>query len=121
MFKMFLFEEDPLVRVDIVGLIEGCFPDVSLHIAESLSVLSQDLYAAKEGSVVLMSATTQQVKEFFADFKPLEKMAFVIFGDEDNKRVLPEEFSIVTVPKPFTNDTLSEGIRNATSFLHSSR
>lgn len=117
MISLFLFEKDPLVRVDIIDLIESCFTDISLNIYESYQALVADLSVSRTKSVVLFSGTTQEIRDFFSGTFPKSQSAFVVLGDSEPN--LPEDYAISTVARPFNNDMLINGIKSALSFLHS--
>lgn len=119
MISFYVFENDPFVRTDVIDILNGSFSDVSLTISDTLAQLSKDVLLHHERAVALVSGTTQEIIDFFASKLPANDIAYVVCCDSQAS-AFPYGYSVSVVPKPFTNESLIEGVNSALSFLPSS-
>jgi hypothetical protein len=120
MIEFLVFEGDPLVRSDIIDIIGAFSPCLPISVAETMDILATKLSRSSNPSVAVLSGSGDQLSSFFAQYPPSPQHAYVVIGDEDVLKPI-ENYVINTVPRPFSEQSLSEGIKNALSFLHLDR
>tara|TARA_R110000782_G_C14800011_1_gene411783 strand:- start:62 stop:433 length:372 start_codon:yes stop_codon:yes gene_type:complete len=116
-----IFENDAFVRGDVIDILQdyfGDFTDLTITVSESLTRLADELRASAGNRVALLSGTKIQISEFFSFYTPSPDIAYVILEDGE-KNLLQGADSISYVHRPFTNESLTAGIRSALSYLHS--
>lgn len=121
MVSFHIFENDTFVRGDIIDILQdhfGHFADITITVADSLTRLADELRSSAGDRIALLSGTKNQISEFFSFYVPSPEIAYVILED-GGKGLLEGGDSISYVHRPFTNESLAVGIRNALSYLHS--
>ncbi len=118
MTEFYIFESDPLVRADIIDIVGELDPRLAINVAETTDFLANRLSLSSNSSVVILSGQSDQLDTFFSQTHPSLRQSFVVIGDGD-RSFLPEDYFISPVLRPFSDKSLSEGIKNALSFLRS--
>lgn len=120
MVSLILLEKDPFVRGDISDVVENYFSDLILVSKSDLAEFAETLCETSAKKIAMISGTCEEIKVFFSSQKPNKTTSFIVLNDSTSLE-FPSDYSIVKISKPFTNDTLANGIKTAISFLHSDR
>lgn len=121
MVSFHIFENDAFVRGDVIDILQdyfGDFTELTITVADSLTRLADGLRTSAGNRVAILSGTKVQISEFFAFYTPSRDIAYVILED-GQKGLLQAADSISYVHRPFTNESLTAGIKSALSYLHS--
>lgn len=120
MADFFVLEDDLLVRADVIDIVQASYPDLTIRVAETAASLAKDLSVLSAPSIVILSATRENLQAFFVENRPSVYHLFITIGD-DNRSVLPAGYVILNVLRPFTHHSLLVGINSALSCLRSYR
>lgn len=118
MIPFFVFDKDPIVRADVVDILEQACGCTALFVSESLTAFVQDLHSCSAQAVALISGTKNDLAELFAYDLPKSNVAYVLYGQG---LALPEQYVFSVVDRPFTNETMMQGVSDALASLRSVR
>ncbi|HDY95296.1 MAG: hypothetical protein KBT62_11765 [Sulfitobacter litoralis] len=118
MIPFFVFDTDPIVRADVVDILEQACGCTALFVSESLTAFVEDLRSCSAQAVALVSGTRHDLAELFAYDLPKTNVAYVLYGQG---QALPEQYVYSVVDRPFTNETMMQGISDALASLRSDR
>ena len=114
MIPFFVFDTDPIVRADVIDMLEQAFGDAAL----SVSAFVSELRSCSSQAVALVSGTSNDLSELFAADLPTKDVAYVLYGEGQS---IPDTYIYSVVDRPFTNDTMVQGISDALASLRSDR
>jgi hypothetical protein len=115
---IFVFDTDPIIRADVIDMLEQAFGGTAFSAFETLSAFVQELRSCSSQAVALVSGTAPELAELFATDMPDTDVAYVLYGDA---LTIPDTFTYSVVERPFTNETMVQGISDALASLRSGR
>ena len=118
MIPFFVLDTDPIVRADVIDMLEQAFGDAALSVSETLSAFISELRSCSSQAVALVSGTSNDLSELFAADLPTKDVAYVLYGEGQS---IPDTYIYSVVDRPFTNDTMVQGISDALASLRSDR
>ena len=93
-------------------------PFFALSVSETLSAFISELRSCSSQAVALVSGTSNDLSELFAADLPTKDVAYILYGEGQS---IPDTYIYSVVDRPFTNDTMVQGISDALASLRSDR
>jgi len=111
-----VYEEDILVKADIIEMLSQHFPDCPVATLHRLDELGEVVLQAAQPLVAVLSAKLPEIDRQFAE--AASRHAVVMVSDQGAE--LPAHLPRwQTVSKPFSSDMLIDAVRSALSSLQS--
>ena len=112
-----VFEEDPLVHMDIVDLLSHGFRDWPLVIVEAIEQLPSALAAIEGHRIIVSSADADEILSLFAKAAVCPRNLAAVLIAKGTEAIRTELNWLSTVPHPFKSAQLLDAVKTSLATL----